>query len=240
MLHRTCVSAAVWAILAVCWTHGALGQAQTDGFRTPVNGFVADNVRRIDALVSLARARQIPLGIEYAGPLLFERVTLRANATAVAAALDALLPAAEGFRVSNRDGVVLVGHADLATTRTLDVVLPSLAIARSGLQYASVSLWMRLASYLRPGIGLAGSILGPLGRPIGPIAMTQRTVRDGLNEIVRAHGRAAWVVTVGPARLQNEPTEMFWTILDYDELPGDPGRQIDQIEEWVRESSAQP
>jgi len=72
-----------------------------------------------------------------------------------------------------------------------------------------------------------GSISGESSAQIGPFELTNVTVREALNRIVREHGRAAWIVQVRPEMLVRpsgveledkilDGSLIVWTIVEYD------------------------
>lgn len=82
-----------------------------------------------------------------------------------------------------------------------------------------VELWWNLSQVLNPQDGGHGSSIAstPGNRQVGPLDLTDVTVRQALDAIVRDHGRAAWIVQVTADRLRTESGAYgMWSFVDYD------------------------
>jgi TonB family protein len=240
MRQRQRVHLTVVAMAMVVWPVRA-GQtvAQTpataaDEARRRVDSFSVIDMPRIDALMTLAHQRRVPLGIEYAGPELFTAVTLNRDETDVGSVIRALFPAGLGFRVAMDGPVPVIRHRALPSPdrNALDVVLPQVILPRAvSMQRAVWQVWMTLALQLDPTIGgFASSELGLPEERVPPMELKRVTARDALDRIARADGRAVWFVTVPPAGLdrrwkKNDPP--MWSALQYDySRPESVGRVI--------------
>jgi hypothetical protein len=206
-------------MLSVCLR----AQHRSDLFGRPIGRFTAQQVSRIDALTKLAKEQQLPLGIEYAGPKLFETVNVRFGPTSLGRIIEYLFPRKDGFRISAHDGVLLISHTKVPGRHVnlLDARLPELAIPESTVQEASLLVQMVLARQLQPNNqGWAGSYNPGTGKVrVAPLKLSQVTVREALNRIVSQHGRAAWIVQVQPELLTQMQPGGLWMIVEYDSLP---------------------
>jgi hypothetical protein len=207
------------------------GQGEGGISQKPASSFNVDGVSRIDAALRLAKQQQLPLGIEYAGSKLFEPVTGHIRSDNAGIEMRMLFPAGSGFRISTEDGVLVISHSEAPEGRlnVLDTPLSKFSIPKCSVQEADALVRIRLLQQLRPdaqsGYGL--SISGAGSVKVGPFAWTKVTVREALNRIVHEHGRAAWIVQVGPGMLVqpispdlanqfSKGNLLFWTIVEYD------------------------
>ena len=189
-----------------------------------VSSFNVDGISRIDAVLRLAKQQQLPVGIEYAGSKLFEPVTVHVGSTDLSAVIEALFPAGSEFRISTADGVLVISHSEVPESRVnvLDRVPPDLSIPESSVLSASAELQIWLSRWLRPVThGYGFSISGGGDVLVGPFEFKQATVREALNRIVRAHGRAAWIVQVKPEMVVDPGDYMqsgglLWTVVEYE------------------------
>jgi hypothetical protein len=201
-----------------------------------VNSFDVDDLCRIDAILSLAKRQQIPLGIEYFGPQLFEHVTLHAGPNELITVTEGLLPASSGFRISIQDDVLNIGHVDvpIGHSGVLDTVLEEFSIRREfPVCMAEAVLRVALARHLRPDPlrRYAVSAPGPqVSQKIGPFTMNDVTVRQALNRIVHERGQAAWYSL--PDTIDPIP-DLLATTIEYD------SPFFDRISAFMRRPDAQ-
>jgi len=206
-------------------------QAQAGPMQRTVTSFNVTGVSRIDAILMLAQRQRIPLGIEYAGMQLFEPISVRLSQTDVQGAASAIFPLDAGFRISSDDGVLVISHRKVpaAPLNVLDTRLANFSIPKCSLQEAYIRLANQLLAQLTPPPGrrgITGSIPGAGSVQIGPFTMSDVTVREVLNRIVREHGNAAWIVQVEPQVLSlpsgtdlekkvADGSLIAWTVVEY-------------------------
>lgn len=203
------------------------GQEKGGILEQTVNSFNVNHISRIDAVLLLAKQLNQPLGIEYAGPELFEPVTVNANSAKIGTIIDLLFPPSIGFQVAVEDGVILINRGN--SLKGLDTVLTDFSIPRCSVLLADALLRVRLSQQVNPdkkrGYGL--SVSGEESERIGPFVLTDVTVRQALNRIVRDRGAAAWIVQEEP-QADNQPLDsgfaerildgrqVLWTVVEYD------------------------
>lgn len=226
----------------------AQGKDQASLSSCPVTAFRADGITMIDALMKLARAERIALGIEYANPHdLAQPVTVNLGPTTVGQAFEALLPRNKGYAVCIQDGVVHLVNRALSSRRhtLLDQVIPEFSVAPDHgnpltVVMASNQLRIELERLLGPKapsrgsgpVGMVGSLSGGLMKnQIAPLKLRNKTVRQILDRLVSEHHNAAWVVVVPPSQLERLPphglsfnvmsfnVNDLWEILEYDVSP---------------------
>lgn len=209
--------------LVVLLSLNARAQERPEVLRRPVPSFTVEHVSRIDAVLKLAKEQHLPLGIEYAGPRLFEAVTVRFGPAPLGTVVESLFPKKAGFRVSVRSGVLVISHSDVpkSSVNLLDTKLRELAIPESTAQEASLLVQMELARQLVPGTQAWAGSYNPGTRKvrIGPLHLSQVTIREALNRIVILHGRAGWIIQVRPELLGQMPPGGLWMVVEYDNLP---------------------
>ncbi len=209
--------------LVVLLSLNARAQERPDVLQRSIGSFRVEQVSRIDAVIQLAKEQDLPLGIEYAGPRLFETVTVRVGPTRLGTVIKDLFPREAGFRVSTHDRVLAISHSEVPEghVNVLDIRLTELTIPESTVQEASLLIQMQLARQLKPGPqGWAGSYNPGVRKVrVGPFKLRQVTVREALNRIVSQHGRAAWVAQVRPEFLSQMQLAGLWMIVEYDNLP---------------------
>ena len=225
----TSVVSALFVLLA---SFSVTGYSQEEISRRTVKSFDVVGVSRIDAALSLAKLQQFPLGIEYAGPKLFELITVHVGSSDIGTIMGDLFPSTAGFRILTQNGVLVVTDQAPPQNRLniLDVRLSHFSIPRCSVQEAYVLLMNQLRRQLAPPHqerGIAGSISGEGSTKIGPFALTDVTVRTALDRIVFERKDAAWIVQVRPELLvqtnDRDLEKMFsdgnlapWTIVEYD------------------------
>jgi hypothetical protein len=176
----------------------------------------------VDALLQLGKRAGQPLGIEYSDPEEVQK-PLRVDVPdgTLDSALRAILAGRKGYSWKAEDGVVVVTHAGVPKGQgnLLNRVLPSFSIVRCSPQEASHQLEMALVLWLHPGIrGMAGDYSpGMTGKNVGPLRLTNITVRQVLNRIAREAVQLAWVIQVTPREMGQLPSSGLWLVVDYDE-----------------------
>jgi hypothetical protein len=180
----------------------------------------------------LAKQQHVPLGIEYAGPKLFDLITLRLGPTDLGTIMESLFPSNTGFEVRTQNGVLVITDRAVSKNKTniLDTKLSNFSIPRCSIQRAYVLLSTQLRRQLSPSgydRGVAGSISGEGSTEIEAFVLTDATVREALNRIVTERKDAAWIVQVRPELLvqtnDGDVEKRFangnlalWTIVEYD------------------------
>lgn len=231
MTRQSQVRRILWIAILFVSCLCAPAQGQRHVLQQAISSFDVEGISRIDAILLLAKKEDIPLGIEYAGPKLFEPVTIDVGPTNVGTIVKMLFPSGLGFRISDQD-VLVISHRDVPGGRIniLNTRLSHFSIPRCSLQRAYVILEVLLFKQLTPPSqwqGVMGSISGESSAQIGPFELTNVTVREALNRIVREHGRAAWIVQVRPEMLVRpsgveledkilDGSLIVWTIVEYD------------------------
>jgi hypothetical protein len=187
----------------------------------PVASFDVRESNMIDALLQLGQEQQVPIGIEYIDAAAFRsRITLHARNSTVGSLLDTITHG-QGYRWSVQDGVVMVTHDGEPRGRKnlLDMRIPEFAIGKEmTLQAASLKLLGALYWALNPhSTGIVGDYPG--GNPkfrVGPLKMTNATVRQILNRIVSQRTNGAWVVQQPPWNMDKDPSYGLWRVIEYD------------------------
>jgi hypothetical protein len=212
-----------WAsllLLAACAV--AQDNAQdADIWEKPVASFNVDGIR-MDAVLQLAKQQDLPLGIEYVGAKMFEPVTIHAEAKNLRAVLNMLFPAGSGFQLNVQNGVLNVSHSDVPRGRpnVLDRVLANFSMGRWPLWLAVDKLRSTIGQQLRPRFpyGFGASVSGPREpeREVGPFSLSQVTIRQALDRIVRDRREAVWMAQALPENLGSSG-DLPCAIFEYDD-----------------------
>lgn len=218
-------------LLLLCADLPALTQSSVMKLR--ITSFQVNHESRINAVLQLAHQEGIPLGIEYAGEQLFAPVTFHLGAADVQQVVKKLFPSHDGFRIFNNNGVIIISHRNVPGQKSniLGITLIKFSIPRCSLQEAFIDLADQIQSQLMPPFGkrgIMGSIPGEGSTQIGPLMMTDVTVKEALNRIVWEAGEAAWIVQVEPSGLRlprgadlmrrvEDGTLVSWTVVEYND-----------------------
>lgn len=176
----------------------------------------------VDALLELGKHAKQPFGIEYIDIQELQK-PLRVDVPdgTLDNALRAILAGRKGYSWHVEDGVVVVTHASLPKGQgnLLNKVLPSFSVARCSPQEAAVQLYMAVDLSLHPGIrGFAGDYSpGLWGKTVGPLNLTNITVREVLNRIASEARQIAWVIQVAPQDMDRLPSSGLWSLVDYED-----------------------
>lgn len=219
---------ALYALLVLLCPNKGNVQVKGGLLEQTVNTFSVNDLSRIDAMLSLAKKVQQPLGIEYAGPELFETVNFTVESTTLRAIVDRIFPSSDGFQVSVQDGVLLINNRNSAEPNALETVLANFSIPKCSILRAEALLRLQLVQSVEPNRthGYGMSISGDGSEMIGPFTLTHVTVQQALNRIVRDRGAAAWIVQEGPQESKQPLTSdtverlldgrrILWTVVDY-------------------------
>jgi hypothetical protein len=178
----------------------------------------------LDALLELGKRAKQPLGIEYVDPTELQkpiRIDLREGT--FEDALRAILRGQKGYSWSAQNGVVVITHAGVpkGEANLLDRVLPSFSISAGTPEEASHVLEMDLFFSLHPGpVGIVGEYdpgLREKAKAVGPLRLTNVTVRQVLNRIAGDARDLAWVVGVPPGEMGQWKNTGLWFLVEYDD-----------------------
>ena len=175
----------------------------------------------IDALLQLEQEQQVPIGIEYIETAAFRsQIALHTQNSTMGNLLDTITRG-QGYRWFIQEGIVMVTHDGEPQGRKnlLNTHIPEFETDReTTLQSASLQLLIALYFPLNPhSTGIVGDYPG--GNPsfrVGPLRMSNATVRQILNRIVSRHRNGAWVVQQAPWNMDKDPSYGLWRVFEYD------------------------
>ena len=226
--------ARTWASLLLLAACAAAQDKDAEIWEKPVASFNVDGIR-MDAVLQLAKQKDLPLGIEYVGAKMFEPVTIHAEAKNLQAVLNMLFPAGSGFQLSVQKGVLNVSHSDVPRGHfnILDTVLANFSMGRWPLWLAMDKLRSTIGQQLRPRFpyGFGASVSGPREpeREVGPFSLSQVTIRQALDRIVQDRRKAVWIAQSLPENLGSSG-DLPCAIFEYDDRGFDElGRRTQNI-----------
>jgi hypothetical protein len=220
-----------YALAACAWIESAGQMIGGIALKQKVHSFSVKHVSRLDAGMLLAKQLHQPLGIEYAGPEMFEQIDVDTKTTTVDGVINEIFPPALGFEIRVEDGVMVINSRQTpeSSMKLLDTVLPTFAIPKASVPYAEARLRNQLFDEIHPGDrqGHGTSVSGDQSETIGPFTLNNVTIRQILNRIVRDRGQAAWIIQQGPegdkqsvdvdaAERMLTGEQIPWIIVDYD------------------------
>jgi hypothetical protein len=181
-----------------------------------ISEFAVSGVPAIQALLTLSRNENVPLGIVADDDhLCRSQVTYSGVNVTLADAVKSIVAQVPGYTGRRVQGssILLVGPA---APRPVTSQFLSLVDKRYGPISARVpeliaALWVQVRYILHPDQGNAGSILSSLDDPIFQVEARDATIEDILNRIAIASGEA-WVLRPLPAKLDEVGAEMPFAI----------------------------
>jgi hypothetical protein len=208
------------------------GGASRNEQRTPLRrDFEVHDIGALDALIRLGQLYGRPMGVVGGDKKIAERQTsVRAPQTTAHEAMAVLMRQLPGYEWREDNRVIIVQPRVLApvTKQMLSVIIPSIAAKKVDIDGLSFRLWMELQLQVDPNShrrGFAGTGHVRDYFDLGPINLTNVTVEEVLNEIVRRRGSAAWIALPPPETLKGAPRERLWSIVTY----ANPPQPLDQL-----------
>jgi len=173
---------------------------------------------RLAALIKLAYGKNVCFGLEAPdSTILSEVVQLNRTRVTVEAAIRELLGNQQAYELSERNGVILIHGSGSNIGTWLDHKVPSFAVDRTTVQWASMSLFMTIARLADPSIGgFAGDFNpGNANDFAGPFNEQNKSLRDLLTMIVGRSRGGAWISGRCAVTDESITREPCWTILEY-------------------------
>lgn len=209
-----------------------------------VKFFASSGTNALDTLLLFCQQEGIPLGVEYVDlSLLKTPVTVKVSESNVAEIVKQILVPVQGYRWFIEDGLIVVTHVSLDradSQNLLRLTITEFKSRESTLAEASNVLRMGIDRQLHPEIrGWVGSYPpGDTLRRIGPFSLKNLSVRDILNELVAAHGSAAWIVNVPPGNLSRLTSWGLWRMVEYEKPPRRYSAELEQVIKEFRKRQA--
>ena len=215
----------VWLMLACCSVmQGQCAAIRSNPLIERVPEFTATDTTLVGVLLRLGQVARVPIGIEYVDRrALTEPVSVKLGVgTSLEQALNQILSQESGYSWHAYSGVIVISNAKGHNFPTLlDQVLPTYDLPRATtLEQANAVLYMDIVLVQDPSIrGFAGEYSPANTRPsIAPIRLSNVTVRDVLNHLVRCDGSAAWIVHAPASKMAQLPKNgQLWLIVPYNE-----------------------
>jgi hypothetical protein len=190
----------------------------------PVSDFNNDEKPLVPTLLLIARAYAIPIGIEKVTPeALHQPIRLEFHKTTLGQLLDATVGSLPDYAWGIDDGVVnIYGKEERAGgSNLLNLKLAHFDLADGTINDANARLRQAVWS-IPPAPSVDSGVYSTFGDSPGigalegrkfTFAMRNATVRDVLNRLVRISGNIAWVATVPPSELNQDPPSGLWKLV---------------------------
>jgi hypothetical protein len=127
-----------------------------------------------------------------------------------------------GFTWTVENGVLIFQpqHPSIGALQLLNTLIPRFAAPRTTLEGLGAFLTIDVRAVFRPEVGSAGSLSrSPNATLVGPLEMHDVTVKQVLNEIVKAGMRGQWVLRPIPDEYRAAADTKFVDIIDYGSNP---------------------
>ncbi len=221
-------------IIAILATVTLFANGQTGGNEQGAaarRDYEVHDIGVLDALIQLGQLYDQPMGIVCGDKKIASiRVSVQAPGATAQEAMALLIRQLPGYKWSEDKSLILVRPRLVApiTKRILHAVIRSIAAKNIDVDALSFRLWMELQLEIDPESHTKGFF--GISHPrdyfdLGPIDLTNVTIQEVLNEIVRRRKSAAWVTLPPPETLKGTPRERLWGIVTY----ANPAQPLDRL-----------